>query len=101
MNDHETDERKLLVEIDGSEVTSPFELHCALATALEFPNFYGNNWDALWDAITGLIEMPQRLRLRGWSTLESRLPEDSRLLRNCLEDMNLEFPTCASDVEFA
>ncbi|WP_268800413.1 barstar family protein [Pseudomonas huanghezhanensis] len=40
-------------------MASAEELHCVLRGALGFPGWQGCNWDAFWDAITGLIEMPR------------------------------------------
>ncbi|WP_165072983.1 barstar family protein [Paludisphaera rhizosphaerae] len=95
------DERAELVVVDLSEVTSGPELHAILARALEFPDFYGRNWNAFWDSITGLVAMPHRLRLVGWSRFEDRMPEETRYLRGCLDEMSQQFPEWASTVEYA
>ena len=94
------DERREVVEVDLSGVSSSHELHAALAKALDFPDVYGHNWDAFWDAITGLVEMPVRLRLRGWTALAARLPSDTRLLRRLLEEMAEKYPRWAAEVEY-
>lgn len=49
--------RVQLVEIDLRAITSAEELHSLLMESLNFPGWYGANWDAFWDAITGLVEM--------------------------------------------
>ena len=95
------DDRRAVVEIDLSEVRTEYDLHVALARALEFPDFYGKNWAAFWDGITGLVMMPRRLRLRGWGSLATRLPEQSRMLQSCLNDMAREHPKWAAEVEYA
>jgi ribonuclease inhibitor len=94
------DGRREVVEIDLSAVTTAGELHSTLARALDFPSFYGRNWDAFWDAITGLVEMPRRLRLVGWSGLAARLPEDARLMRECLDGMATQYPMNAARLEY-
>jgi ribonuclease inhibitor len=58
-------ERREVVEIDLSAVTTPGELQLLLMESLDFPGWYGCNWNAFWDAITGLVAMPRRLRLVG------------------------------------
>jgi len=50
----ETREAELTIELIG--VCSSRALHKRVMTALRFPDFYGHNWDAFWDAITGLVE---------------------------------------------
>ena len=38
--------------IDGAAMTSRADAHAELARALEFPEYYGNNLDALWDIVS-------------------------------------------------
>jgi ribonuclease inhibitor len=89
-----------VVEIVLSEVGTTDELHAKLSDALGFPDFYGRNWDAFWDSITGLVEMPRQLRFYGWNEFVERFPEESHKLQNCLADMIREYPEWASDVEY-
>jgi RNAse (barnase) inhibitor barstar len=91
--------RKEVVAVDLSACRSGREVHEKLARALDFPDFYGRNWDAFWDAITGLVQMPKRLRVIGWAQLERRLPRDAELMRSCLDRMAREFHF-APDVEY-
>ena len=94
-------ERQDVVEIDLATVATPDELHSLLAQFLGFPDFYGRNWDAFWDAITGLVTMPRRLRLVGWAGLASRLPQDACLMRECLDEAAAQDPRSAALIEFA
>ena len=94
-------ERDELVVIDLSEAASDSQLHAILARALEFPDFYGRNWNAFWDAITGLVVMPCGLRLVGWSSFAARMPNEAKCLRGCLDDMIQRFPEWAPIVEYA
>ena len=45
---------------------------------LNFPEFYGMNWDAFWDTITGLVELPERVTIKGWNNLAAVLPKIGR-----------------------
>jgi RNAse (barnase) inhibitor barstar len=92
--------RLVTVEIDLSKVMTTSDLHLELARALDFPDFYGQNWNAFWDAITGLVEMPRVLRFHGWEAFSDRLPRDAQMLRQCLDDMQREYPTLAAQVEY-
>lgn len=87
-----------LQHIDLSQVTSTAELHLVLRDALGFPYWYGCNWDAFWDAITGLVEMPEQLHISGLPALSRRLPRDAQLLLQCLERMKVQYPTLAADL---
>jgi RNAse (barnase) inhibitor barstar len=67
--------------IDVGAVRSERELHALLKRELGFPDFYGMNWDALWDSITGLVEVPGELRFTHWAALP---PEVAAGLRRVL-----------------
>ncbi|MBA4052961.1 MAG: barnase inhibitor [Erythrobacter sp.] len=51
-------EGRAMLVIDGADVASKDDFHSLLAGHPKVPAFYGRNLDALWDAITGLIERP-------------------------------------------
>ena len=88
------------LRIDLGAVTSTEQLHLKLKDALGFPDWYGSNWDAFWDAITGLVEMPLHLNIRGWDALARRLPREAALLQKCLAQMTTEYPESAPRVTF-
>lgn len=92
--------RQARVTIDLRDINTARQLHAALAAALGFPAIYGMNWDAFWDAVTGLVDMPQQLELLGWQTLETRLPRDAAVLLRCLTRLAAEFPTLAAHVYY-
>lgn len=62
-----------------------------LKEKLEFPDFYGENWDAFWGCITGFVfPLPNKMIFEGWSKLEKRLPIDTKIMKECLLDYNEE-----------
>ncbi|MFD0353133.1 CPCC family cysteine-rich protein [Streptomyces sp. NPDC127110] len=75
----------LEVVIDVGSVRSERDLHGLLKRELGFPSFYGMNWDAFWDAVTGLVKMPARLRFVHWAELELRVPLAATALRDQLD----------------
>ena len=56
--------------IDCAGIDSREALHHTLAEALSFPEWYGNNLDALYDCLT---EVTGKVRLLDWETAETRL----------------------------
>ncbi|GGK76448.1 barstar family protein [Mangrovihabitans endophyticus] len=72
--------------IDLRAVTTRDRLMDALRAGLEFPSWTGRNWDAVHDTITGIVEMPRRLTLLGWTRVAEALPRDARILREILDD---------------
>ncbi len=92
--------RQPLIEINLGAISSPQELHVVLAEKLNFPTWYGANWDAFWDAITGLVEMPLSIHLIGWDEFSQRLPRESELLQACLQKMAMEYPENSAQVRY-
>ncbi|WP_235821721.1 barstar family protein [Gottfriedia acidiceleris] len=80
------------VEIDVSNIKTNKELHLLLKKKLKFPNIYEENWEDFWETITGRIELPNKIKFVGWKVLESRLPEDTKILQDYILEHNLEFP---------
>lgn len=89
------------VVVNLGEAESSSDIHERLMQALGFPEWYGRNWDAFWDSITGLVEMPRALRFEGWADFEARLPCDAQLMKQCLAEMSAKYPEAAVSVEFA
>ncbi|ARV99535.1 MULTISPECIES: barstar family protein [Bacillus] len=53
--------RKIM--IDGRDFENIEVLHDVLKDKLDFPNYYGRNLDALWDCLTGWVDLPLTLVL--------------------------------------
>ena len=80
------------MNIDLSMVTTERALHELLARSLSFPSFYGQNWDAFWDSITGLVSLPEKIIFTGSSALKDRLPSSYEQLKNCFNELAEECP---------
>lgn len=39
-------------------MTTPGDMHRELREKLDLPSYYGNNLDALWDCLTGWLDLP-------------------------------------------
>lgn len=81
---------KEIKSIDMGQIANNKHLHQLFWEKLRLPDFYGENWEALWDSITGLVEMPKILVLYNWEKFENELPEDARVLRTIVSDYNKE-----------
>ncbi|KZE51761.1 MULTISPECIES: barstar family protein [Brevibacillus] len=100
MKNYEEEERKEIVVIDVSLVMTSKELHQLLKKELEFPSFYGHNWPAFWDAITGLVQLPKKIIFVGWDNFSKNLPMDAEFLKKRLEDKNKMYPSTLVEVEY-
>ena len=71
-----------MIIIDVTEIRTSNELHGILKKELDFPTFYGMNWDAFWDTITALVELPEKLVFKGWNKIVRHLPNDAEIMKN-------------------
>lgn len=78
------------VILDGKKMDNREQLHAALKEALELPDYYGNNLDALWDCLTGWVEMPLTIRWVHFQESEKKLGEYSLLLLQLFQDAEKE-----------
>lgn len=96
----ESEKRLDLVVLDLTSVETSEGLQVLLRDALGFPGWYGRNWNAFWDAITALVEMPQRLELVGWEAFAERLPTDAGIMKQCLDEMSVKYLSLTPSVEY-
>jgi ribonuclease inhibitor len=59
---------------------------------LHFPDWYGVSWDAFWDAIIAVVEMPDSLGAQRWQGFAHACPRDMQILRQIIDDYHQEKP---------
>lgn len=57
-----------------------------------FLDWYGENRDAFWDAITALVEIPNCLVLQNWEHFAKICPKDMHILREIMADYHQQVP---------
>ncbi|MFD1140912.1 barstar family protein [Larkinella insperata] len=67
-------------------ITSKATLHQLFKTELHFPEWYGVSWDAFWDCIVAVVEMPHVLTLTNWEEFAQQCPRDMQILRQIIHD---------------
>lgn len=93
--------RKEIVSIDVGQATNSVDLHLILKESLDFLDFYGKNWDAFWDAITGLVELPLKIIFEKWNVFAQNLPEEAEYLRKILICFNQEHPEWQVEIVYS
>ena len=86
------------MQIELDVIESEKQLHIHLAKKLGFPDFYGQNWDAFWDSITGLVVLPEEIHFKGTEAFKIAFPNAYRQLRRCFDDLNAEIPSIVCKV---
>ncbi|NML63845.1 ribonuclease inhibitor [Hymenobacter sp. RP-2-7] len=78
--------------LDLQGVTTKAGLHALFKERLHFPDWYGANWDALFDCIVAIVPMPAELRLINWQEFAAAAPRDMDILRRVVVDYAQEMP---------
>ncbi|MEC2111240.1 barstar family protein [Bacillus stercoris] len=83
------------IVVDGKDFENKEGLHNALKDKLNFPDYYGKILDALWDCLTGWIELPQTLVWRNFELskkfLGSYADDVLEVLQEAQEELEGEF----------
>jgi ribonuclease inhibitor len=69
-----------MIVIDFTNSKSIQDIHKKLQTALDFPEYYGGNWSALWDMLSGYIDYSVLIKLKGLNSLPLELRDSSKML---------------------
>lgn len=77
------------ITIDCRGFVPRSDLHRAFADALDFPDYYGNNLDALHDCLTDISE-ETRIFLVNWADAEERLGSYARSAKRAILDAAIE-----------
>lgn len=79
------------ITFDCALIESRQELHAAIAEKLGFPDYYGNNLDALYDCLTDISEETE-IRVINFHHLEEKLGDYSKPLKKVMALASLENP---------
>ncbi|WP_019423212.1 barstar family protein [Paenibacillus sp. OSY-SE] len=76
--------------LDGHHYETRDQLHDALKEKLELPDYYGCNLDALWDCLTGWIELPLMIQWTHFEQSEIHLGDYSHQLLDLFREAEEE-----------
>ena len=63
---------KDLYVMDFTNVKYYLEMHEVIRKGLDFPDYYGRNWDAFWDCLTDMYGDPIHIEIIGIEILERK-----------------------------
>ncbi|NKF50278.1 ribonuclease inhibitor [Shewanella sp. WXL01] len=89
------------MQIDLSTIKTEEQLHALLSSALSFPDFYGHNWDAFCDSITGLVNLPANIEFTGSQEFRLAMPSSYHQLTTGFTDLKIEHPNINCSVEWS
>lgn len=77
---------KELYTIDFTNVQSYLELHFIIRKALDWPDYYGCNWDAFWDCLTNMVGRPVHIEIIGLDMIERKFDNAARTMIETLKE---------------
>ena len=80
-------EYKDLYTIDFTNVKYYTEMHEIIRDSLEYPDYYGCNWDALWDCLTDMLGEPIHIEIVGLEIIEQKFDDAADMLIDTLKDL--------------
>lgn len=79
------------VYIDFAEIGDFEDFYTQLKSKLELPEYFGDNLDALWDSLTGFVELPLHIEFVNMSVDQLETFEDLLTTLEEAEDELEEF----------
>ena len=71
--------------LDFTNVQYYGEVHKIIKDALDFPDYYGENWSAFWDCLTDMVDDPIHLQILGLHNFQKKFPESCAKMLEILE----------------
>ena len=70
--------------IDFSNIEYYRDIHYTLQESLDFPDYYGCNWDACWDCLKGLTGEPLHIEIIGLDVVERKFDDTANTILKLL-----------------
>ena len=77
---------KEIYTLDFTDVKNYLEMHLIIRTALDWPDYYGCNWDAFWDCLTNMVGRPIHIEILGLDVIERRFGESAKTMIDTLRE---------------
>ena len=69
-------------------------LHQRIRKAFGFPDYYGENWDAMWDCLTDVFLRPvqRHIVVEGFASMPQELQEYAAPMQEIFSDLQEKYP---------
>ena len=81
---------KDLYVMDFTNVKYYLEMHEVIRKGLDFPDYYGRNWDAFWDCLTNMYGNPINIKIIGIEVIERKFGNAAEMMLEILKEFKCE-----------
>lgn len=74
-------------KLNFSKCKYVYDIHQELKHSLNFPDFYGENWDALWDCLWEYYDKPVFIKIEGFNSLGENLTNTKKMMLEVFDDV--------------
>ena len=78
---------KDLYTIDFTNVQHFLEMHFVIRDSLDFPDYYGCNFDAFWDCLTNMIGRPIHIEIKGLEVIIRKFGDAANVMIEILKEL--------------
>ena len=87
---HEEDREDNYIEhyvVDFTNVKNYFDMHFIIRDSLDFPDYYGCNWDAFWDCLTDMITLEGQIHIEiiGLDIIKEKFDDSADMILKILK----------------
>ena len=72
--------------VDFTNVNYYLEMHAVIWKSLDFPDYYGGNWDAFWDCLTDMVGRPIHIEIVGLDVIERKFDDAAKTMIEILRE---------------
>lgn len=62
-------------------------MHWIIQKSLDFPDYYGCNWDAFWDCLTNMVGRKVHIEIIGLDTIERKFGQEAQNMVDILKEV--------------
>ena len=85
--------------IDFREVKYHSQIHDIIQESLDFPDYYGRNWDAFWDCLSAMYGDPVHIEIIGLDNIERNFNVAAQKIVKICKKFKHYIPTFEKDIK--
>ena len=93
--------KEIKIILDFTNMKYPAQLHRELKMKFEFPDYYGENWDALWDCLDGWYDDDEDVivEIMGLDTMPDDMRRYAQTMLKVFDDVHSNSPNVKFEVK--